>query len=151
MNLEPAYKGGEVSLKDKVLLLHYLTRAKGTPPANRLISYKELSEGTNYFPTFYKRAIKPILYQFGDEPHRLLDAAASLGGFKADYGDAAVTINAFCRVPITIVLWRGDEEFAPEGNLLFDATIPDYLSTEDISVLCETIAWKLVNWARRST
>jgi len=27
---------------------------------------------------------------------------------------------------------------------LFDANISDYLSTEDVTVLCETIAWKLV-------
>jgi hypothetical protein len=78
------------------------------------------------------------------EPHRLIDAAAKLGGHKANYGDVAVTIKAFSYVPITLVLWRGDEEFAPSGSTIFDATISDYLSTEDITVLCETITWKLV-------
>jgi len=42
------------------------------------------------------------------------------------------------------VLWRGDEELAPNGNILFDANISDYLSTEDVTVLSETIIWKLV-------
>ena len=56
----------------------------------------------------------------------------------------AVTINAFKRVPITFVLWRGDEEFPPDGSILFDATVSDYLSIEDINVLCERITWKLV-------
>jgi hypothetical protein len=55
-----------------------------------------------------------------------------------------VTINAFDRVPLTLVLWRGDEEVAPNGNILFDANISDYLSTEDVTVLSETIVWKLV-------
>jgi hypothetical protein len=55
-----------------------------------------------------------------------------------------VNINAFDRVPTTLVLWRGDEELAPNGNILFDSNISDYLSTEDITVLCETIVWKLV-------
>ncbi|HUT97259.1 MAG TPA: DUF3786 domain-containing protein, partial [Dehalococcoidales bacterium] len=59
-------------------------------------------------------------------------------------GDVAVTINAFKRVPITFVLWRGDEEFPPDGSILFDATVSDYLSIEDTNVLCERIAWKLV-------
>ena len=27
---------------------------------------------------------------------------------------------------------------------MFDSTISDYLPTEDINVLCETIVWKLV-------
>jgi hypothetical protein len=55
-----------------------------------------------------------------------------------------VTINAFDRVPVTFVLWRGDEELSPNGNILFDANISDYLSTEDVTVLSETIIWKLV-------
>ena len=125
-------------------MLHYFTLAKGTPLSNKVITYKELPEGASYFPTFAKRAIKPLLDHFGKEPHRLIDVARKLGGHKADYGDLAVTINAFSRVPITLVLWQGDEEFSPEGNMLFDSTISDYLPTEDINVLCETIAWRLV-------
>lgn len=138
----------EVPLKDKILILHYLTQAKGTPLTNKVIAYKELPEGTSYFPTFYKRAVKPLLDYFGKEPHLLMDTAAKLGGQETDYGDTSVTINAFCRVPITLVLWRGDEEFPPEGNILFDSTIPDYLSTEDINVLCEAIAWRLVKLSK---
>ncbi len=133
-----------IPLRDKILILHYLSQAKGTPLTNKIISYKELPEGTNYFPTFSKRAIKPILDHFGKEPGVLVDVAAKLGGFKVDYGDVAVTINAFPRVPITFVLWQGDDEFPPEGNILFDSTIPDYLSIEDINILCEAIAWRLV-------
>ncbi len=142
--ISPIGGGEDVPIRDRILILHYLTQAKGTPTSNKLITYKELPEGTNYFPTFFKRAIKPLVDHFGNEPHRLLDIAGILGGHKADYGDVAVTINAFSRVPITLVLWRGDAEFPPEGNIIFDANISDYLSTEDINVLCEIIAWRLV-------
>jgi hypothetical protein len=134
----------EVPLKDKILLLHYITQAKGTPIANKSIAYKELPEGVSYFRTFHKRAIKPLVDHFGRQPAKLIEAAKELGGYKADYGDVAVTINAFKRVPITFVLWRDDEEFPPDGSILFDATVSDYLSIEDINVLCEKIAWKLV-------
>jgi len=134
----------EVPIRDKILILHYLTLAKGTPIANKPITFKELPGGANYFPSFSKRTIKPLVNHFGKEPRRLVDAAGTLGGHKADYGDAAVTINAFPYVPITLVLWRGDEEFAPSGSIIFDATVSHYLSTEDITVLCEIIIWKLV-------
>ena len=145
-DVEVLLKDGEgaVSLREKILILHYLTQARGTPLSNKIITYKELPEGTNYFRTFSKRAIKPLLDHFGQESGQLVDAAEKLGGHKTDYGDVAVTINAFSRVPVTLVLWWGDEEFPPEGNVLFDSTISDYLSTEDINVLCEVIAWKLV-------
>ena len=134
----------DVPLKDKIMMLHYLLQAKGTPPLGRLIAYKELPGGTNYFPTFFKRAIRPVLGEFASSPQLLADIARNLGGSKTDYGDSAVTINAFKRVPITIVLWQGDEELPPEGNILFDGGICDYLSMDDINVLCETIAWRLV-------
>jgi len=133
-----------VPIRDKLLILHYLTLAKGSPATNKLITYRELPEGANYFPTFSKRTIRVLLDHFGKEPRRLVDTAEKLGGHKVDYGDVAVTINAFSQVPITLVLWQGDTELAPEGSIIFDATISDYLSTEDITVLCETITWRLI-------
>jgi hypothetical protein len=138
-----------VPLRDKILLLHYLNQASGNQPSGTVIAYKELPEGVSYFRTFAKRAINPLVNNFGDQPEHLLETAvAVLGGRRADYGDLAVTVDAFPKVPITLVLWRGDAEFPPEGNILFDRTITGYLTTEDINVLCETIAWKLVKTYR---
>lgn len=133
-----------VSIREKVLILHYLTLARGTPATGGVITFKELPEGPVYFPTFAKRTVGPLLDHFGKEPYQLLDTAGKLGGHRADYGDVAVTINVFPSVAITLVLWRGDAEFAPLASIIFDASITDYLSTEDITVLCETVIWKLV-------
>lgn len=152
-NYRISIPGGDVSfadseeavpLRDKILILHYFTRASGIPLTGKLITYKEVQEGINYYPTFFKRAIDPVLNNFKDEPQKLIDVARGLGGKKADYGDTAVTINAFPYVPLTVVLWQGDKEFPPEGNIMFDSTIQEYLPTEDITILCESIAWKLV-------
>jgi len=139
----------EVPIREKVLILHYFNLAKGTPMANRLITFRELPEGTVYAPTFAKRTVRPIMNYFNQEPDLLVEVAKKFGGYQVEYGDVAVAINAFSRVPVTIVLWRGDEEFAPQGNILFDASITDYLSTEDITVLCETLAWRLVRSLKR--
>lgn len=140
----------KVPMRDSILMLHYFITAKGTPLASRLITFRELPEGNVYSPTFSQRTVKPLLDCFGREPNLLVEAGEKFGGYKADYGDTAVTINAFRRVPITIVLWRGDDEFAPQGSILFDVTISDYLTTEDITVLCETITWRLVRYSRGS-
>lgn len=133
-----------VTLVDKILLLHYVTQARGTPLSGQLISFKELPEGTGYFPTFYKRAIKPLVTFFGSEPERLLEMAELVGGRRADFGDVSATINALSMVPLTLVLWKGDAEFPPEGTIMFDRTITDYLPTEDIIILCQSTSWRLV-------
>jgi hypothetical protein len=134
----------EIPLKEKILILHYFTLAQGTPATGVLITYKQLPGGVSYFPAFSQRAINPFVNNFGKNPELLIDVARKLGGYKANQGDVSVTIDAFKYVSIIFALWKGDEEFAPSGNILFDANISDYLSTEDVTVLCETIAWKLV-------
>jgi hypothetical protein len=148
-----SFPGGEVSLadseeavpiKDKILILDYFTRAGGTPLTGKLITYKELREGINYFPTFSKRTIQPLVTYFGDDPEQLFKTAASLGGRKTDFADVAVTFDAFPRVTVTLALWRGDQEFPPEGSVLFDSTVSDYLTNDDIHTLCEKIIWSLV-------
>jgi hypothetical protein len=136
--------GTEASLRDRILILHYFIGAKGTPFTGKSITYKQLQGGVYYFPAFSQRAIAPLVKSFGRRPELLRKAAAKLGGRETDCGDVSVTINAFTRVPITLVLWKGDEEVAPNGNILFDANISDYLCTEDVVVLTETIIGKLI-------
>lgn len=135
--------GTEASLRDGILILHYFIGAKGTSATGRLIAFKQLSGGISYFPAFSQRALDPFVRNFGKDSELLMKVAAKLGGRKAGYGDASVTINAFDRVPLTLVLWKGDEEVAPNGSVLFDANISDYLSTEDVTVLTEIMIWKL--------
>jgi hypothetical protein len=148
-----SYPDGEISLtdkeetvpiKDRILILDYFTHASGTPLSGKLITYKELHDGINYFAVFHKRAIQPFVTFFGDKPEELVKTAAIFSGKPADYGDVAVTIKAFSRVPLTIALWRGDDEFGPEGSILFDSTVSEYLTNDDIHTLCEGIAWKMV-------
>ena len=134
----------DVPIKDKILILDYFTRAKGTALSGKTITYKELHDGLIYFSVFASRTINPIVNYFGENPERLLDTSATLGGRKAEPGDVSITIDAFPRVPITIVLWRGDAEFKPEGSILFDSTVSEYLTNDDIHALCEGIAWKMV-------
>jgi hypothetical protein len=133
-----------VELRDKILILHYFLQAKGTPLSNNLITYKELQEGAAYYPSFFKRAIKPLMDYFGNMPDRIIPLSEELGGIKTDHGDASVIIPAFARVPVSLVLWKGDDEFPPNANILFDNTILDYLPVEDVNILCQTIVWRLV-------
>ena len=122
----------QIPARDKILIVHYLTSAKGTPLTGKLITYRQVPGGAPYFTRFSKLVAQPLLSHFGEKPELLIPAAEKLGGKKVDRNDAAVTINAFSRVPITIALQRGDEEFAPTASLMFDSTVPDYLPTQDI-------------------
>ena len=138
----------ELSLREQILILHYLALAKGTVATNKLIPFRDLPGGVVYYPTFSKRTMEPLTRFFGKEPGLLIKVCQRLGAQPYDMGDTAIIINAFRRVPITMVLWYGDEELSPQLNLLFDSNILDYLETEDVTVVCEIITWKLVGYSR---
>ncbi len=142
--------GEELPIRERLIILHYLTWAKGSPLTKHLISLKELPEARNYFRTYSKRTLKPLTDHFGKEPTKLTQVAPKLGGGKIDLGDASVTIATLPRVPITLVLWHGDNEFPSQANILFDESISDYLPTEDIIVLTEIVVWKLVRLAKQN-
>ncbi len=140
----PDSAGTEVPLTDKILLLHYLVQAEGTPTTGTMITFKQMPGGVSYYPAFFGRVIGPLVKHFGGQPDLLLKTAERLGGKEAQIGDASVTVNAFPHVPVTLALWKGDDEVAPSGNVLLDASISDYLPTEDVAVLCGNLVWKLV-------
>jgi hypothetical protein len=63
-------------------------------------------------------------------------------------GDAAVSLPALPRVPIAIVLWAGDEEFAPSASIVFDASVAGYLDAEAVTVLAELATRRMIEAAR---
>ncbi len=142
-----ANKEENVPLKDQILILHYLTQAKGVPLSNKLITYGQIEGAKFYTPIFKKRNLEPLLQCFGHRPELLLELAQKFGGRRAPYGDLAVNLNPFPRISIFFILWRGDEEFPANGNILFDGNIGHYLTSEDVCVLTETLVWKLVRMA----
>ncbi len=120
-----------------ILLLHYLEqKLKGLPGlTGEWISFKELSSGEAYYPAFRKRAIEPILRKYGSNPQGLLAVLDKGLAQKINQADAAVAMEAFAGVPILVEIWKGDEEFGPEANMLFDRSIAKIFCTEDVAVL----------------
>ena len=142
--VSPEGDAEELSLRERVLVLHYLAEASGSPPSGRQITYRDLPGGIVYYPTFAKRTVDQLVRHFGGCPELLAPAAEAIGGAAVELGDSGVVIPAFSRVPITLVLWHGDDEFPASANLLFDGNITDYLQAEDVTIVCEIITWRLV-------
>ncbi|MBW1912080.1 MAG: DUF3786 domain-containing protein, partial [Deltaproteobacteria bacterium] len=49
--------------------------------------------------------------------------------------------------PLALVLWKGDDEFPPEGNILFDKNISKILSAEDMAWLAGMAVYPLIGMA----
>ncbi len=73
---------------------------------------------------------------FGENPQLLYTAAEPFNYKPVDIGDAAVKIYTLPRIPIVLVVWAGEEGLPPSSEILFDKTVPHYLS-EEVSAVCE--------------
>lgn len=131
----------ELPIPAQILILHYVTNLSEVQEAGRLISYKELPGGAIYIKPFTGRAIDPLIRSFGSDPDSLLSVASALGGYSNGLGDVGITYKVFPRVPISLILWRGDDEFPASGNILFDASAPQLLPTEDFAVLASMVVF----------
>ena len=134
---------GIPDVADQLIMLHYLASTSDYPTDSRQITFKEIPDGLIYYPTFYKRAITPLLKRFGDSLEEFDEAASRLVGTKIPKGDTAVYFQVLPKIGLTWVLWSGDSELPANGTVLFNSDISRYLPVEDIAVLCQSIAVKL--------
>lgn len=139
---------GELPIFSRILILHYLCNQTEKSVTDQLISFKELPGGSIYNQPFSNRAIRPMVEHFGEQPERLLEAAQKIGGKPVKLGDAAVTLNVFPKIPVTLVLWQADEEFPASGNILFDRSASEFLPTEDYAVLAGFVVMALKKYTK---
>lgn len=140
----------EPTTTEKVLILHYLIHAQPKPLSGRNISFQEVPNGGSiYYSTFKKRAIDPLVKTFSQDLKSFEAAAAALGGSAESFGDASTTLYAFPYVPVTYVLWQGDEEVPSSGTILFDSSVSCFLPVEDIVLAASFGAYRLIGAKRK--
>lgn len=82
---------------------------------------------------------------FGEDPEALVSAGGRLQGTKRSKGNASVELLLFPKVPVTVIVWRGDEEVPASSTILFDRSIGGIFPTEDVAVAGSFIVEKLIS------
>jgi hypothetical protein len=136
--------GATPDIAIRLLILHYLIQADGTPPADQWIAFRELPDGRVYDPAFQGRSALRLKEKFGLDVAAFSAAATALGGDRLEFGDASYMFKLFPRLRMAVVLHAGDEEFGPAVNILFDGSAGHYLPTEDLAVLGGLLTSKLL-------
>ena len=131
-----------ITLVARIIILHYINSASGIPFTGEKMAYGDIPACMHYDPVFEKRVFKPLVRAFGYDKYAFKEAGKLIGAREEEFGDASFTLFAFPKVPITFILWEGDEEFPPRAKALFDPSITGYLPLEDIVVICETCSGK---------
>lgn len=149
-----SFPGGEVSMDGEpvegalpLIILHYLTGARGTEPAREWIAYRDLP-GARYHDSSFRAEVELPLAQALQEKAEDIRAWVEKQGLeRSDHGSISFIWHALPRVPLLFVLNPADEEFPAEARVFYDATAPSHLPTEDLEVLAELAARRLIETA----
>jgi hypothetical protein len=140
--------GEEAPIWLAILALHYLNNADGRQPVGRLKHFREFKDGHFYEPAFNRRTKDVLVAVFGDNPSLMVTGGQKLNGKVLEAGDASVELPYFPCLPITCILWKGDDEFPPEASVLFDETADLFFSAEDMAVAGQMAVLELLKAAR---
>lgn len=144
--------GGDLSIQQQVLLLHYLLgawSAGGSAMTGEWVAFQDIPDGRFYLGAFLNRAKVPLVKAFGTQPEKLIEVASkAYSAVPFDHGDCSVLVKALPLIHVALILWKGDDEFPPEGNVLFDQSISKILSAEDIAWLAGMIVYPLIGMVK---
>ncbi len=112
---------------EQLCILAYLINAKDLPLADKLVKPQTMPGGQFFFRGPHTFNTKKLEKAFGSHPETLLDVSKRFDAEKCDFGDTSIQLNILPRLPITIVIWKGDDQFAPRTSILFDRTAADHM------------------------
>jgi len=126
-SLKPGSPQKPAEFFEQLCILAYLINAKDLQIANKLVRAETLPTGQFFFRGLHKLPTEKLEGAFGQSPELLYETARQFAAEKCEFGDASVQFYILPRVPVTIVIWRGDEEFGARASILFDQTAGEHL------------------------
>jgi hypothetical protein len=132
---------------EQLCLLAYLINASDLPPANKLVKAETFPGGQFFFRGQHSFPTVKLEKVFGDCSEALYDKSAQLDAKKCEYGDASIELKMLPRIPVTIVIWKGDEEFPARASILFDKTAADQLPLDALLTIVNLTVKTLTNAA----
>jgi hypothetical protein len=121
-----------------ITLLYFNGVTALLPLGKDLIGPKDLKEA-HYFTGDHALPLTPVLERYGNDLQGFRRVATYLDGQVLDMADAAFRLHPFPRVPLTYLIWEGDDEFSPKLSVLFDRSIEDVFSASAIWILIKVV------------
>lgn len=129
---------------EQLCILAYLLGAKDVPLAEKLVKGESLPGGQFFFRGPHSLPTGKLAKAFGDDPEGLMRASQRFDAEECEFGDGSVRVNVLPRVPLTFVIWRGDDEFEARASILFDQTAGTHLALDALLAMVNLTVKSLV-------
>lgn len=108
-------------------LLWYMGKASDVNPCGNLVKPSGITGGDLFFRGSHLLPLESIAKKYSRSRKGFRERGLSHGGKIVEYGDAAVELSPFPKVPVTVILWLSDEEWDARADILFDSTALNHL------------------------
>ncbi len=142
--IRPAGSPNPASFLEQLCLLAYLINARDIPLAHKLVKAESLPGGQFFFRGPHSLPTAALGAAFGANPKLLFEAAEPLNPKPREFGDASVELLVLPRIPTTIVIWAGDDEFEARSSMLFDKTAAEHLPLDALWTAANLTAKALI-------
>jgi hypothetical protein len=108
-------------------LLWYMVKASDVKPAGKLVKPSGMTGGDIFFRGSHVLPLESIARKYAHDRRAFRERGLLHAGRVVEYGDVAIELSPFPKVPVTVILWLADDEWEARADLLFDATALNHL------------------------
>ena len=123
----------ELTNPERILLLRYLVDGRRTDPTGSFLTYREFPWGEVYLRQFTGRCISRFAFSYGGKPDLLRRIMDSMGARPLPRSDVGYQLELMEGLSIQFLLWLGDDEFPPNGQILFSDNFRTAFTAEDMA------------------
>lgn len=135
------------STEERIIWMHYLLANGPKQLRGRHITYRQVPGAQIYNDNFIKRCVNPML-RFSEELELFMALGERLGGRPESMGDASFTLPLLPYIPLTYIIWQGDDEIPANGTILYDESAIEWMNAEDLVVMAGMPVYAMLSMAK---
>ena len=132
-----------LSSAERILFLRYLLDGRRAAPGGQYLTYREFPWGEVYLQQFTGRCIKRFAFTYGAKPALLRQVMAKLPAVPVERGDVGFRVTLMDELTIDLILWLGDDEFPPNGQILFSDNFRYAFTAEDMANIGDIVLGRM--------
>lgn len=135
----------ELEDREKILILHYVCgkyKINEENEGDEIITFKNLPEGSFYFPSIYSRIYQPLIEKYKENSDKFFEKMVEIGREKIT--DYSVKIKIFPDVFFIFEIIPEDDEFPADLRVFFNKISSEIFEIEDLTIIGEIIVSKIL-------
>ena len=128
-----------INNKTRLLILRHLTEGSFAVSTGKYLPFKSFPGAQVYERQFYDRCIRRLAFTWGGKAEEFTRLMKEAGASETGMSEAGFQIELFPLFHVQFLLWSGDEEFPPSGQILFSDNFAAGFHPEDLVVAAEII------------